>query len=99
MTERYGIDEKLSDLGFQRDIAMKLVIGHVTIIGGISLRGFSLMFSEISPRTAIQYEVGGPISATKEMIGNLIRANLLLNHATSVAEWDALQYQLGRNCA
>lgn len=73
---------------------MRLVVGHVTITGGASLRGFSLMFTEIGARTATQYEVSGPASATKEAIENLIRANLLQNHAASVEEWDLLQLNL-----
>lgn len=94
MAQLQGLNVKLTALEFQGDDAMKVVVGHVTITGGASLRGFSLMFTEIEPRTATQYEVNGPASATTEMIGKLIRANLALNHADSVEEWDLLQFNL-----
>lgn len=73
---------------------MRLVVGSVTITGGASLRGFSLMFTEIGPRSATQYETHGPASATADMIAKLIRANLAMNHSSSVGEWDLLQHNL-----
>ena len=91
------LDEKLAALGFKGSGAMKLVIGSVTIHGGTSLHGFSLMFTEVIPRTANQYEVHGPLSATTEVIGGLIRANLALNHSSSLEEWDLLQLNLAQS--
>ncbi len=76
---------------------MRLVIGKVTIIGGISLRGLTFMFTEVTPRTMTQYEVCGPTSASVEEIRSLIRLNLIQNHRGSVEEWDALQYNLEKS--
>jgi hypothetical protein len=88
------LDVKLRSLGFQGQDAMRLVVGTVTITGGLSLRGFSLMFTEIGPRSALQYETHGPVSASAEIIAGLIRSNLALNHSSSVGEWDLLQHNL-----
>jgi hypothetical protein len=94
MPHEQSLDERLRSLGFQGEGAMKLVIGTVTISGGRSLHGFSLMFSEVGPRSAKQCETHGPASTTTQMIAGLIRANLELNHSTSVPEWDLLQQNL-----
>jgi hypothetical protein len=95
MTDLQSLDDRLRSLGFQGSGAMRLlVVGSVTITGGLSLRGFSLMFTEIGPRSATQYETHGPASATAEMIAKLIRANLAMNHSSSVGEWDLLQHNL-----
>lgn len=94
MTDLQSLDERLRSLGFQGSDAMRLVVGSVTITGGASLRGFSLMFTEVGSRSASQYETHGPASATAEMIAKLIRANLALNHSSSVGEWDLLQANL-----
>lgn len=97
MTDSQGLDEKLAALGFQGRGAMKLVIGHVTIRGGPSLRGFTFRFAETGPRSPTLYEVSGPLSATTEAIRNLIRMNLTLNHSSSVEEWDTLQHNLEKS--
>ncbi|MGA3082045.1 MAG: hypothetical protein ABSD44_11760 [Terracidiphilus sp.] len=97
MTGFQGLNEKLLSLGFQGSGSMRLVIGRVTITGGPSPRGFSFMFTEGSARSMTQYEVSGPLSATAETMRNLIRANLMLNHASSVEEWDTLQFNLEKS--
>ena len=78
---------------------LRLVIGRVRITADVSLRGFSLTFTQAGPRTITQYEVSVPPSneATREMIGNLIRLNLIQSHSSSVEEWDALQYNLEKS--
>ena len=74
MTAFKGLDDTLRALGFQGSLVLRLVIGRVRITAGVSLRGFSLTFTEVGPRTMMQYEVSVPPSeATREMIGNLIR--------------------------
>jgi hypothetical protein len=92
------LDDTLRALGFHGGHALRLVIGRVRITAGVSLRGFSLTFTEAGPRTITQYEVSVPPNeATREMIGNLIRLNLIQNHSASVGEWDALQYNLEKS--
>ena len=77
---------------------LRLVIGRVRITADVSLRGFSLTFTQAGPRTITQYEVSVPPNeATREMIGNLIRLNLIQSHSSSVEEWDALQYNLEKS--
>ena len=98
MTAFEGRDDKLRALGFQGSHELRLVIGRVRITAGVSLRGFSLTFTEAGPRTITQYEVSGPpVDATREMIGNLIRLNLIQNHSACIEEWDALQYNLEKS--
>jgi hypothetical protein len=97
MTDSPGPNVKLESLGFRGSGAMKLVVGNVTITGGASPRGFTLMFSEVTPRTATQYEVSGPTSATTEAIEKLIRMNIAQNHSSSLAEWDLLQLKLAQS--
>jgi hypothetical protein len=92
-----GLDDKLRALGFQGSHVLRLVIGRTRITAGVSLRGFSLTFTEAGPRMMTQYEVSVPTQATKEMIGNLIRLNLIQNHSSSVEEWDTLQYNLEKS--
>ena len=93
-----GSRDKLRALGFQGSHVLRLVIGGVRITAGVSLRGFSLTFTQAGPRTITQYEVSVPPNeATREMIGNLIRLNLIRNHSASVEEWDALQYHLEKS--
>lgn len=94
MPHEESLEDRLRSLGFQGNGAMKLIVGHVTIAGGASLRGFSLTFTEVGPRSAKQYQTHGPASTTTQMIAGLIRANLELNHSTSVPEWDLLQQNL-----
>jgi hypothetical protein len=78
--------------------ALSLVIGRLRITAGVSLRGFSLTFTEAGTRTITEYEVSVPPNeATKEMIANLIRLNLIQNHSASVEEGDALQYNLEKS--
>ena len=93
-----ALEDKLRALGFQGSHVLRLVIGGVRITAGVSLRGFSLTFTQAGPRTIAQYEVSVPPNeATREMIGNLIRLNLIRNHSASVEEWDALQYNLEKS--
>jgi hypothetical protein len=90
-------DDELRALGFKGNYVLRLVIGSVRITAGVSLRGLSLTFTQVGPRSMTQYDVCIPIEATKEMIGNLIRLNLVQNHSSSVEEWDALQYNLEKS--
>jgi hypothetical protein len=87
------IDAVFESLHFQRDKAWKLQVGTVEIIGGMSVYGFSIMFTEIRGRSASQYETHGPAHAKREAIAELIRSNLQMNHASSVSAWDAIQSQ------
>jgi len=62
MTAFEGRDDKLRALGFQGSHELRLVIGRVRITAGVSLRGFSLTFTEAGPRTITRYEVSVPPS-------------------------------------
>jgi hypothetical protein len=97
MTAFEALDGKLRALGFQGSHVLRLVIGGVRITAGVSLRGFSLTFTQAGPRTMTEYEVSVPIESTKGMIGSLIRLNLIQNHSASVEEWNALQYHLEKS--
>ena len=93
-----ALDDRLSALGFQGSHVLRPENGRVRITAGVSLGGFSLTFTEAGPRTITQYEVSVPPNeATREMIGNLIRLNLIQNHSSSVEEWDALPYHLEKS--
>ncbi len=98
MTAFEALDDKLRALGFQGSHVLRLMIGRVKITAGVSLGSFSLGFVEAGPRSMTQYEISVPPNeATKEMIGNVIRLNLIQNHSASVEEWDALQYNLEKS--
>jgi hypothetical protein len=84
-------DSILESLHFEGKPMWNLKCGHVKIIGGISPFGLSLMFTEVSQRTATQYEVTLPFRATKESVAETIRANIAHKHADSLDAWDALQ--------
>ncbi|MEP6757439.1 MAG: hypothetical protein ABJA67_18195 [Chthonomonadales bacterium] len=85
------IDDVFRNLHFQYENGWSLRVGAVKIIGGMSIRGFSLMFTEVQPRSATQYETHAPAHTSQEMIAALIRSNLELNHASSLNAWDKLQ--------
>ena len=85
------IDRVFEQLGFQRDIAWKLQLGSTEIIGGLSPFGFSIMFTEIGPRSATQYEEHAPLRSSRESVAELIRGNLQQNFRDALPLWDHLQ--------
>jgi hypothetical protein len=85
------IDSVFESLHFHRDGAWRLRVGSVELTGAMSWLGFSITFTEIQSRSASQYETHAPAHTKREMIAELIRSNLQLNHAGSVGAWDELQ--------
>ena len=84
-------DNVLASLHFEGRPMWNLTVGNVKIIAGLSPFGFSLMFTEVSSRTATQYEVSLPFRASREQVAETIRANIAANHPQSLGAWEKLQ--------